>query len=582
MRTTGSEAGSETHTTNFTYDEENRPTVLTYENGQAVTYTYDALGRIQKRSVGFPEGSEVETTYTYVPGANGATTPLIQTISQNGVTLTYVYDDNGNITSVSDGTKTTSYEYDAIGQLIRVNDQTDETAGSTGTTWIFTYDLGGNILTKVAYPYTTGTLGTATESHTYTYGNAGWKDQLTAFDGVTITYDSIGNPLNDGTWTYTWQHGKQLASMSKTGETVSFEYNEDGLRTKKTATSTGTTEYTLHGKNIVHLKNGTDEMHFFYDAQGKPSVVVYGGNKYRYMYNLQGDVIGLVDENGSLVVQYKYDAWGEPTGKAGILAGTLGTVQPFRYRGYVFDEETGDYSLCYRYFNPYHGRFVSADYLEVWNQFCYCEDDPVSSVDPYGLLSSTSAPQSTFYTIRGLGEKNTKLPTPTNLSVFPERQQHIKLPENIGPLSLNEDNTYSLYDNKRNNQDAVFHEQLIVFTPVLETGLPSLINTGGDVDFITGGWEIDANKKVAFDLSLLDLLHAEAKATLGISRIEASLLASIWSPSISLSIGNIEVQFGAEVGSIGLQAGIGNDRVNFSIADGVGFSISLGLLQSKE
>lgn len=83
------------HTTSFTYDEENRPTVLTYENGQAVTYTYDALGRIQKRKVG-AERSEVETTYTYVPGANGATTPLIQTISQNGVTLTYTYDSNGN------------------------------------------------------------------------------------------------------------------------------------------------------------------------------------------------------------------------------------------------------------------------------------------------------------------------------------------------------------------------------------------------------------------------------------------------------------------------------------------------------
>ncbi len=70
--------------------------MLTYGNGQRVEYTYDALGRIQKRKVGAEE-SEVETTYTYVPGLNGATTPLIQTISQNGVTLTYAYDNNGNI-----------------------------------------------------------------------------------------------------------------------------------------------------------------------------------------------------------------------------------------------------------------------------------------------------------------------------------------------------------------------------------------------------------------------------------------------------------------------------------------------------
>ncbi len=62
--------------------------------------------------------------------------------------------------------------------------------------------------------------------------------------------------------------------MSKTGETITFEYNEDGLRTKKTATSTGTTEYTLHGKNIVHMKNGNDEMYFFYGANNKPAIVV--------------------------------------------------------------------------------------------------------------------------------------------------------------------------------------------------------------------------------------------------------------------------------------------------------------------
>ena len=63
--------------------------------------------------------------------------------------------------------------------------------------------------------------------------------------------------------------------------TVQFEYNEDGLRTKKTVTygeGTVTTEYVLHGKNIVHLKNGTNEMHFFYDAQDKPAIVVFNGS----------------------------------------------------------------------------------------------------------------------------------------------------------------------------------------------------------------------------------------------------------------------------------------------------------------
>ncbi len=404
-------AGSETHTTNFTYDEENRPTVLTYENGQTVTYTYDALGRIVKRSVG-AEGSEVETTYTYVPGLNGATTPLIQTISQNGVTLTYAYDANGNITSVSDGTNTVSYVYDGLGQLIRVNDPTDPTANTSdianGTTWVFTYDLSGNILTKTAYHHTTGAVGTAVESHIYsygattiggiTYGTDAWKDQLAAIDGVGITYDAVGNPTNDGTWTYTWQHGKQLQQMQKTEAgvttTVQFEYNEDGLRTKKTVTvgnDTVATDYVLHGKNIVHMTRGSDNLHFLYDAQGKPAEVIFNGAAYRYLFNLQGDVVALVDGNGTKVVEYTYDAWGKPTGKTGSLASTLGTLQPFRYRGYVFDEETGLYYLRSRYYQESTGRFICTDRINssffaeyTCSLYAYCHNNPIDSIDVTG------------------------------------------------------------------------------------------------------------------------------------------------------------------------------------------------------
>ena len=94
--------------------------------------------------------------------------------------------------------------------------------------------------------------------------------------------------------------------MSKGGETVIFVYNEDGLRVQKTSTSTGTTRYTLHGKNIVHMTQGSHALHFYYDAQGKPAVVIYDGTAYGYLYNLQGDVIALVDGTGAKVVEYTY------------------------------------------------------------------------------------------------------------------------------------------------------------------------------------------------------------------------------------------------------------------------------------
>ena len=176
---------------------------------------------------------------------------------------------------------------------------------------------------------------------------------------------AIGNPLNDGTWTYTWQNGRQLKKMQKSGETVEFIYNENGLRVQKTATSTGVTKYTLHGKNIVHMTQGSNELHFFYDAQNKPAVVVYNGTPYSYAKNLQGDIVAILDSNGTAVVQYKYDAWGKQIGKTGSMASTLGTVQPFRYRGYVYDEETELYYLQSRFYAVSTSRFLTSDSTSI-------------------------------------------------------------------------------------------------------------------------------------------------------------------------------------------------------------------------
>ncbi len=120
--------------------------------------------------------------------------------------------------------------------------------------------------------------------------------------------------------------------MSKRGTTASFKYNENGLRIQKTVNGVET-NYTLHGKNIVHINQGSNDLHFFYDAQNKPAIVEFNGVKYAYVRNLQGDIVAILDSAGNKVVQYAYDAWGRPIKKEGSLASTLGTVQPFRYRG---------------------------------------------------------------------------------------------------------------------------------------------------------------------------------------------------------------------------------------------------------
>ena len=374
--------------TKFGYDDENRPTLLTYsasgkEIGQSTT-TIDKLNRTTFSAVKL--GSKTFTSeYHFAAGGygTGSVTNLVSSITQPGCNCGYGYDDNGNIASATLNGKWTGYTYDALGQLVQVNDHSDTRSGENGTTWKYAYDLGGNILKKERFAYNDTT--TPLETVTYTYGDANWRDKLTAVNGSTIRYDAIGNPLNDGTWTYTWQNGRQLQKMQKSGVTAEFVYNADGLRVQKTVNGVAT-KYTLHGKNVVHMTSGTDELHVFYDAQNRPAVVVYNGTAYAYVKSLQGDVVAILDENGNAVVSYGYDAWGAPLWCTGELAETLGKVQPFRYRGYVFDEETGLYYLRSRYYNPRWGRFVNADGAIIQkNLFAYCSNGPIVGYDPSGF-----------------------------------------------------------------------------------------------------------------------------------------------------------------------------------------------------
>ena len=387
--------------TKFGYDDENRPTSLTYSIGATAigqsTTSIDKLNRTTFSAVKL--GSKTFTSeYHFAAGGygTGSVTNLVSSITQPGCNCGYGYDDNGNIASATLNGKWTGYTYDALGQLVQVNDHSDTRSGASGTTWKYTYDLGGNILKKERFAYadTTNPL----ETVTYTYGDANWRDKLTAVNGSTIRYDAIGNPLNDGTWTYTWQNGRQLQKMQKAGVTAEFVYNADGLRVQKTVNGVAT-KYTLHGKNVVHMTSGTDELHFFYDTQNKPAVVIFNGIAYAYLYDLQGDVIGLVDNNGTQMVSYTYDAWGKMLSKTGTLASTLGTIQPFRYRGYALDEETELYYNQSRFYNPSIARFITADTTGVLtaslksltekNLFAYCDNNPVMRKDIDGAFWDT-------------------------------------------------------------------------------------------------------------------------------------------------------------------------------------------------
>ena len=229
--------------------------------------------------------------------------------------------------------------------MIRENNQ----AG--GYTYTWTYDGGGNIKSRNEYAYTTGELGTPTDTVIYAYQSQSWRALLTSYDGRTITYDGIGNMLSDGLRTYTWEHGRQLQSVT-VGNTAWYNYyDENGIRTERTR-GTVSYKYSYEGGKLKYMSVGANKLYFTYDFNGAPLSVNYNGTEYYYVTNLQGDVVAILNAAGTAVVTYTYDAWGNPLTQTGSLSSTLGTHNPLRYRGYVYDTETQLYYLLTRYYNP--------------------------------------------------------------------------------------------------------------------------------------------------------------------------------------------------------------------------------------
>lgn len=114
-----------------------------------------------------------------------------------------------------------------------------------------------------------------------------------------------------------------------------------------------TTRYTLMDGRVTAEETSGAWTYYRYDADGDLLSLNWNGAEYAYVKNLQGDVIGLVDEDGALVVEYTYDAWGRPVSVTGSMADTLGQANPYRYRGYRWDSETGLYYLQSQYYPSY-------------------------------------------------------------------------------------------------------------------------------------------------------------------------------------------------------------------------------------
>ena len=399
--------------TTYTYDRFGRAISSTLDH-VSQSNTYDSAGKISTQTTTYIGAEIKKDSYTYLQyeyedPENGDLTyrstskVQIHKIEYGGktYTYTYTYDERGNISTIAikdpNGvTKTTRYLYDAANQLIREDNQ------AAGYTWVWTYDSAGNIQTRTEHSYnatvSTANLGSGTVIDylcAHEEDDGVWGDILVAYDGEPVYYDTIGNLIEDSTWTYTWEHGRQLKTMSKSGANWTFTYDADGMRTKRTTGST-TYQYFYTGSQLKKMTVGSNTLLFQYGTTGMPVGLTYNNTRYYYVTNLQGDVVAILNGSGTAVVTYTYDAWGNiltTTDTSGI---GLASKNPLRYRAYVYDQETGLYYLQSRYYNPAMGRFISMDkYISTgqgfvgYNMFAYCLNNPVNYVDKNGKLADS-------------------------------------------------------------------------------------------------------------------------------------------------------------------------------------------------
>ena len=334
------------------------------------------------------------TDYEYASGSKtNSTTELVSKITQRRgdfelSSFEYTYDKNGNITQIKrDGTIIASYTYDRYNQVSTSYDR------STLKYTYYYYDNAGNVTRTKEHDVVNGVPSGAYVEKNYTYGDSNWNDKLMSINGTTITYDELGNPLSyrDGI-SFTWENGRILKTVKTDDNEVNMKYDSNGMRIQKDDNNR-TVNYHYDGnENLTGLTYGGNSIYFYYNSDGEVTSMSFDNTMYYYIKNLQGDIVKIVNQDGTTVVTYTYDSFGKIVDSTDTTTFSIGSINPFRYRGYVYDSETGLYYLKSRYYDPETGRFINADiYCDTMssifgtNMFTYCNNDPVNQIDPEGM-----------------------------------------------------------------------------------------------------------------------------------------------------------------------------------------------------
>lgn len=385
----------------YSYDEEgNLAARTTFENGLDISYQYDlsnhliklennikgktGLESAEKRKISSFQASylkngqkfsEKSVIYSQKEKKNLSKTSeytydslgrLIREEHTGSDSISYTYDAHNNRKEMQNGKKVTSYKYNKNDELLRTDELNTDTTQDSVT--VYKNDPNGNTLAEV-------------------------KRQTTE-DKSKVRFDldvSIGdNRFNENVVNH-YNAFNELTETLTENVKVSYEYDAEGLRTKKT----------VNGETITYVWDG-DQLVMEIDDKGnvlkkyiRGTSLIYVDDKEKndrqyYVTNPHGDVIQLVDKSGKVIKTYEYDSFGNE------LNSDKDDDNPFRYSGEYYDKETETIYLRARYYQPNVGRFLTRDTYTgqesdplSLNLYTYCNNDGVNNVDPSGHIAET-------------------------------------------------------------------------------------------------------------------------------------------------------------------------------------------------
>lgn len=379
--------------------------VIYGEQQLSVKTEIDVMGRSSKDIIdtGILE-SNLQTTkklvneYIYKePGLHKTSLQVSEIKGFDGFNKEYSYDSMGNIKKIKVINALDTNEFHEFGYIYdKLSRLKEEYNPINDQAIVYTYGLNNNINSVTHY---VGRKISIIKAETYIY-DVNYKDQLNEIQTVesgitstkTITYNSNRVPTSFLGKTLGWQ-GRRLTSIN--GTDIKYQYNDAGIRTSKEVNGE-TTNYYLIGDKVGSLcKGGSSKLFFHYNERDMLVGFEYDKENYFYSRDLTGNITSIVDKNGFIMVEYQYDAWGrwlnQPTAAKTSIGTTLLSLNPFLYKGYIYDDESGFYYLKSRYYSPEVRRFINVDSevgdvgkSEHHNLYAYCNNNPIILADENG------------------------------------------------------------------------------------------------------------------------------------------------------------------------------------------------------